>query len=339
MSILGSTSTVPIKGFKLSAYENFLQNLQTPTDIEILLDNLTTSVMAHYPQVIERFANSIELLSCYTLFQWPVLRASIINNSSVGNLEKEGLVFLQPVHNSPGSFVCIVPFITLYWAIKTRMVVHIPFLKDIKSYYSSEESENNSLHIVMAKLWGLVQKYELKPDEDDLYTIWLSQLFPLRGSQADITIKFRPQFKIMNAPHRIDTSNYKTYEESTLDTECIAFLNAKGASFADAVIFSRPRIGIQEKQSVVAKKRNLNGQAPASFSDSSFQKERAKFPKDDIFVLITDEEIGAKNLGPLDVLIGCDDFAQFAGPLIALRKLNCTNELNESVKRIKIGHE
>ena len=207
---------------------------------------------------------------------------------------------------------------------------------NIKSYFSSDESENNSLHLVMLKLWGLVQKNNLLPNANGLCAIKLSELFPLRDLQADIDLKFRPLFKIMSSPQRIELHNYSAYEELTLDSECIAFLNAKGASFPDAFIFSIPRIGIQEKQSVVAKKRSVNGQSPRVSDDASFQIEKAKNPSDAVFVLITDEQLGVTTLGPLDIFIGCDNFTQFSGPLIALRKLHCINELNESAKRLKL---
>ena len=56
-----------------------------------------------------------------------------------------------------------------------------------------------------------------------------------------------------------------------------------------------------------------------------------------IFVLITDEKAGEIKLGPLDVMVDCQTFTHFAGPLIALRKLFCLNSLNESAKRLKLG--
>jgi hypothetical protein len=330
MSIIGSAKLggAVIKGFKLNAYEYFLEKLQTSQYIETLLEKLTACVLSHYPKVFSRFSSSIELLSCYTLFQWSVQRDTIINSLSVDSLEKEGLVFLQPVGTSihVHRFLCIIPFITLYWAIKQRnQTVQIPFLKDIKSYYSPEESENNSLHIVMAKMWGLMKKNNISPDTKGLCTIKLSELFPLRKSQPDSEIKFRPVFEIKTSNQRIDLHNQDTYEKLAADSDCIAYLNGKGASFSDSIIFSTPRIGLQEKQRVESKKTKLSGEAPAKFNDSSFQLERAKFPQNDIFVLVTDEEIGDVKLGHRDVFLNSKNFAEFSGPLIALRKLYCIN--------------
>jgi GTPase SAR1 family protein len=339
MSIIGSAKMggAVMKGFKLNAYEYFLEKLQTPQYIETLLEKLTTCVLSHYPKVFSRFSQSIELLSCYTLFQWSVQRETIINLLSVGSLEKEGLVFLQPVATSSDRFICIIPFITLYWAIKeSNQNVQIPFLKDIKSYYSPEESENNSLHIVMAKMWGLVKKNDISPDTQGLCTVKLSELFPLRKSQPDFEIKFRPVFEIKTSSQRINLHNYDTYEKLAADSDCIAYLNGKGASFSDSIIFSTPRIGLQEKQRVESKKRKLNGKTPVKSKNSSFQVERAKFPQNDIFVLVTDEETGDIKLGHRDVFLDCKNFAEFSGPLIALRKLFCINELNGSVKRLKL---
>jgi hypothetical protein len=105
-------------------------------------------------------------------------------------------------------------------------------------------------------------------------------------------------------------------------------LNAKGASFTDAVIFCEPIIGIQEKQSVVAKQRNLKGLSIPSFSNESFQEERNKFLDDGIFVLISDGKQGDIALSDKDILIDYENFTIFAGPLIALRKLFCINQLN-----------
>jgi hypothetical protein len=90
----------------------------------------------------------------------------------------------------------------------------------------------------MAKLWGLVQKNNLSPDKDGLCSIMLSELFPLRDSQADIVIRFRPLFQIMSSTQRINLCNYKTYEELISDSECIAFLNAKGIANTPAPIFA-----------------------------------------------------------------------------------------------------
>ncbi|KAJ3316538.1 hypothetical protein HDV06_003309, partial [Boothiomyces sp. JEL0866] len=189
MSIMGSAEmeNTEIKGFKLEAYQHFLKKLQTSQHTETLLDKLTVAVLEHYPKVFFTFSECIELLSCYTLFQWSVQRQTKINNLSVGHLEKKGLVFLQPVPNAPDTYICIVPFITLYWAIKhSNQTVQIPFLKNIKSYFSPEESENNSLHIMMAKLWGLTQKNGLTADATGQCTIMLSELLNLRDEQPDV---------------------------------------------------------------------------------------------------------------------------------------------------------
>jgi hypothetical protein len=176
MSIIGGAEmdNTTVTGFKLNAYEHFLKNMQNSQNIETLLDKLTAAVLVYYPKVFLKFSESIELLSCYTLFQWPVQRNSTINRFTVGDLEKEGLVFLHPKLNAPDYYICIVPFITLYWAIKNSNQVQIPFLKHIKSNLSPDESENNSLHIMMAKLWGLVQKNSLTADTSGFCTIMLS---------------------------------------------------------------------------------------------------------------------------------------------------------------------
>jgi hypothetical protein len=60
MSILGSFEMdgTSIKGFKLDAYQYFLQNMQTAQNVELLLERLTTSVLEHYPKVFKRFVKS-----------------------------------------------------------------------------------------------------------------------------------------------------------------------------------------------------------------------------------------------------------------------------------------
>ena len=170
----------------------------------------------------------------------------------------------------------------------------------------------------MIKLWGLTQKNCLIPDGSGLCTVMLSELFPLREEQPDIEIKFRADFTIMDAGQRIDLDNFKEFQKKA---RSIAFLNAKGATFTDAVIFCTPMVGIQEKQSVVSKKRIVGGLQPSSFDNKSFLAERAKFPAAGIFVLISDDY---KN------------FTEFAGPLIALRNLYCNNELNPKFKKMKL---
>ena len=336
MSIMGCAAMLgnrTIKGFRLDAYEYFLAHLQTSQDIESLLDKLTYAVLVCYPNVYLNYSESIELLSCYTLFQWPVQRKTIVKSFSVGHLEKEGLVFLQPQLDEPGCFICIIPFITLYWAIKSsHQNVQIPVLNDIRSYSSSDESENTSLHIIMAKLWGLTQKNGFTLDNSGLCTIMLSDLVSLRDEQPDIEIKFRPTFAIKNASHRIHLENYLGFKNS----ENIAFLNAKGAPFTDAVIFSEPMIGIQEKQSVVAKKCIVAGRRLASVSNKSFVEERNKFPDSGIFLMVSEEKIGDIVLGDKDIFLDYEHFTKFAGPLIALRKLFSINELNPKGKKPKL---
>ena len=102
------------------------------------------------------------------------------------------------------------------------------------------------------------------------------------------------------------------------------------------LIFSKfNKIGIQEKQNVTAKKKQVEGRNTASFTNQSFQAERVKFPANDIFVLITDEKQGDIELGDKDVFIDNVTFEEFAGPLIALRKLYSINQLNRPLKKIK----
>lgn len=324
-----------IKGFQLDSYNHFLHQLQTE-ESQNLLDKLTTGVLEHYPKVFERYSSIIGLLSCYTLFQWPVSRENTIGTKLVGDMEKEGLVFLQP-ESGVGLFICVIPFITLYWATKRAdIVVQIPLLQNMTSYVSSDESENNSLHIMMAKLWGLVQKNNLTPDRDGHCEVQLSEILPLRQGQTDIAIKFRPVFSIKSSEKRIEMGNYSDYKNVS---GCMAFLNAKGASFADAIIFSNPMIGIQEKQSITAKKRKISGKQPDSIHGNLFKDERAKFPETGVFVLIADANQGSDiNFGDRDIFIDSENFAKFAGPLIALRKLYCLNQLNPSFKRVKLSN-
>ena len=95
-------------------------------------------------------------------------------------------------------------------------------------------------------------------------------------------------------------------------------------------------IGIQEKQSVLAKQQNLKGFTIPSINYESFQEERNKFPADGIFVLISDAKQGTIVFGDKDIFIDYENFTKFAGPLIALRKLYCINELNPKFKRLKM---
>lgn len=321
-----------IKGFRADSYNHFLHELQKE-ESQNLLDKLTTGVLEHYPKVFERYSSFIGLLSCYTLFQWPVSRENTIGKKLVGDMEKDGLVFLQP-ESGVGQFICVVPFITLYWATqRTDIAVKIPLLQNMTSYVSSDESENNSLHIMMAKLWGLVEKNNLTPDRVGLCEVKLSEILPLRQGQKDIKIKFRPLFTILSSEMRIEMGNYSDFKNVS---GCMAFLNAKGASFADAIIFSNPMIGIQEKQCIIAKKRIIDEKPATIINDEYFQKERTKFPAEEVFVLIADATPGKVNFGDRDIFIDSKSFAEFAGPLIALRKLYCLNQLNPPFKRMKI---
>ena len=330
MSIMGGAKY----GFRQDCYNYFMDHMQTSQNIETLLDKVTTAVLAHYPKVFLKFTSYIELLTCYTLFQWSVRRDTLINDKPVSYLEKEGFVFLQPIPNAPDWYLCVIPFITLYWALKfSTDSIKIPLLKKLDSYSSSDESENNSLHIIMAKLSALVKKKGLTPDSSGRCTVLLSDLFPLRHRQPDIEIKFWNSFEIQNAGQQINLLNYKKFKHKS---KCFAYLNAKSAPFADAVIFSDPIIGIQEKQSVVAKQQQLRGLTVPKFNDKAFQEERKKFPADGIFVLISDGKQGDIVLGDRDIFLDFANFEKLAGPLIALRKLYCINEFNPKVKRMKM---
>jgi hypothetical protein len=48
-------------------------------------------------------------------------------------------------------------------------------------------------------------------------------------------------------------------------------LDEKAAAFTDVVIFSDPIIGIQEKQSVIAKKMLIEGLKPSTWDEESFK--------------------------------------------------------------------
>lgn len=84
-------------------YIPFLKNLQTSQNIEILLEKITTAVLA---KVFLKFAPFIELLSWCTLFQWNVQRATMIDRILVSDLEKEGLVFLQSIPSVSDWYLC-----------------------------------------------------------------------------------------------------------------------------------------------------------------------------------------------------------------------------------------
>jgi hypothetical protein len=168
-----------------------LKNLQTSQNVENLLEKVTTGVLVHYSKVFDKFESSIELLSCYTLFQWAVQRDTMINRISVGDFEKEDLVFLQPTPSETDWYLCVIPFITLVWALKhSKDSIQIPILRNVDSYFSPDESENNSLRIIMAKLSDLMKKNDLIPDISGHCTVMLSDLFPFREEQPDMDIKF-----------------------------------------------------------------------------------------------------------------------------------------------------
>ena len=339
MSMLGDTSEKSGSAitFKRDAFETFLANKQTSYDAETLLQKVTFGVSQRYQNVFQTFVNYIELIACYTIFQWPVSRGTMINGVSVGYLESKGLVFLQP-RNDSTTYCCEIPFITLYWVknFSASHPIEISFLTEIKRYHSSDEQENNTLHIMMLKLWGLIHKKKLIKDANGLYAVQLSDLVLLRDAQNDVAIKFRPLFTVQSSNHQILKKNYNDMYDRT---DCIAFLNAKGASFVDALIYSQPIIGIQEKQRIVARKSSASGNRLKSVSNSVFQEERAKFVDDGIFMFFTDETQGNDvQLGDRDVFIDSERFIPFAGPLIALRRAFALNSLNQhAAKRQKLG--
>jgi hypothetical protein len=119
------------------------------------------------------------------------------------------------------------------------------------------------------------------------------------------------------------------YNDFGTDGGGIAYLNAKAAPFVDAVIYTDPMIGIQEKQRTGDKIQQMDGKTVSKVSQAAFDAERGKFLDDKIFIYITDSEEGdGLQFGPLDVMIDWKTYPAFAGPLNALRKVFSSNQLN-----------
>ena len=158
----------------------------------------------------------------------------------------------------------------------------------------------------MAKLWGIYRKDKLKKDWLGQCTVKLSMLVPLRINQKDIEIKFYPVFDIKTSKSQITHSNIDSLLNLlNYNPSCIAFVNAKGSPFADGLILSilsSPCIGFQEKQGVIDKKRKSEGMPISLFRNSTFKTERAKFLKADVFILVTEADVGEITLGERDVI-------------------------------------
>ena len=83
--------------------------------------------------------------------------------------------------------------------------------------------------------------------ETQLSLLILFEAFKYSITKVDYVSLFRHFFEM-----EIEFSNYLTLKARATS---IAFLNAKGAKFTDAIIFCEPMIGNQEKQSTKAKDR------------------------------------------------------------------------------------
>lgn len=226
-----------------------------------------------------------------------------------------------------------IPFITLHIIYQHAISSKIPtvqFLHSLDSYISPEECELSSLSILMFRLWAYHQisgNYRLN---QQWFVVSRSYLFPLQHyKDPDFKIQYRPVFEIQQAPYQINSVNFGNFQQSLQIDDGMAFLNRSGAPYGDAVVFSKPPIVLQEKQSILSRKNILRDRLPNKIGLLTFSIEREKVQSNTVFVMITDERdrAGITLTSQRDILICWDEagtetlYSEFAGKFLSLRRI------------------
>lgn len=181
--------------------------------------------------------------------------------------------------------------------MKSEEFPKIRLLDSLDNILSWEANEVVTLSVIVFRLWAIYTK-SLKPEdigkneEKSLGQCKLSELFPLRQSQQDQVIKFHPVFTIGHADYQVTSAFWEIFLRDHDRSKCIAYLNKKGASFADSFLLTDPPILIQDKQRVVSRQNVLKGNEPKIFPKGLLQEERKKCESigSHYFVIVTDEK-------------------------------------------------
>jgi hypothetical protein len=362
MSVVGNSVLLKSQTLKTNftrgGLKEFLVKCQLkPHHLQLALEHFLSLLRLHYFFYFKAIEDNssirqlVPLLAAYSLFEYPVVRDQLITMKGIADkytvygLEKMGLLFIKSKQSektgglrlNSSYLVLEIPFITLHIVYHQAASTGIPRIQplySLDSYLSSEECELSSLSILMFRLWAhhQISNNYLTEDQTDTFEVPFSKLLPLKYYRdKDFKIKYRANFEIKQAPYIVTTVNFSDFKSSLKDKDSIAYLNRTGASYGDAFVLTDPPIIIQEKQSILSRKRVLGGQKPNMIEKLSFSIERDKVQKDVVFMMITDERDRklweSMKLGERDFLISWDEkgsqtrYTKFAGKLLSLRRV------------------
>jgi hypothetical protein len=291
---------------------------------------------------LERFRTYAEVIVMLSLLRRKVRRDHTLQRISndyepyaIGVLEKDGVVFLEPVEGSVDEFFVDIPF----------LVIHIVY-SETHGGDSSVQNLLGSLHFTLtpnqneqATLGMAVMRLKAAQLLND--KVMLSDVFPLRDDQDDIALQLpaSPLFKWASAGEKVTQSSWASFvERNRIPQRPLGYINGPQAPFADSMVLCDPPLLIQDKQSVKARQQLLQGKSPGPVpkdgKPNSVSSERAKCNvKDAIFVYVSDHRARDEtvaNLGPRDVAVlgpskagDTSSLQDFFGPTLALRRLLC----------------
>ena len=209
----------------------------------------------------------------------------------------------------------------------------ILLLESLDIALSPDKNECLTLSVLIFRLWAIYHMNEVEKI-DRIYKCKLSQLVPLRNGQEGRLLTFNPWFSVRNTLNSITKENWKSFVQQVYKQqdenykECIAYQNKGKAPFADSFILTEPPIFIQDKQSIVSRKKQIIGDIPKAITKDLMKDEHEKcnIIGDHIFILVTDEkkrdDIDNK-LKNNEVLISSENMKEVFGDILALRKLYC----------------
>jgi hypothetical protein len=335
------------------------------SECEVILDTTAAYIRNKYSRYFEftrhsEFVGVVKILIACTVLRLPVSRNQQIGVFSIDEMEKAGLLFLEPLQtNSLGeaiSWRISYPFISLYMmytqtrGLSSQLEAPLKLLQEVSFRMGPLDNERMDLNFLVYKLEFLAMVTSNK----DFFS--LSQLVPLRPDQPNSLLQFPKSFAVHKTPNRIDASNFLEFYNKNCTTEISAWHNSGTSSFADAFIFLKTDsnkpfiIFIQSKQSIVCRAQLGSGnQTVHLFNNASLGWAVSPIPAGQsvtlehlkveqvtsplqlphLFIYITDHKasmLDKKFLKPDELLIDIVEQKAFFGDVIAFRRLSCITD-------------
>jgi hypothetical protein len=316
--------------FRHSTYKETLGG-STETNAKSLLEQVKRMLLVQYGEQISIMLSQIPIrqLMCMSLFKWNVTREMKVGDTTLGDLEYQGIVFFEHIsrpHGDPTYTIQLPLLLTLVCETKsaTRSIM---LLNHFDVMLSSDENERNSLAMLVLKCKGLQETYK---------TIKLKDLLPLESFPKlaphwkDETLEFT-SFKQATAEKQVTIKNWDVAFEKFKEKG--AFVqNCRTATFGDMIIV--PKAGtfaliFQEKQGERAKLQQIAGATVPTrcLDDVREEHEKCNVSTSHLFVFITDEDFADCNeLQENEIVLSYSHHEAAWGPLLALlRKFNHSN--------------